>query len=182
MVKLNCKKCVLVGHSYGCLIAMEMVDQAPDMMDHIVLMSPVGVTPHRLTGPSFFRINAQFMYIALSFLLQIPLIGRSLLLPLLYRYLLWLGLFSKSYTERSMEFAIHALAHYNFPKHKLNCEMCQKPVSIIHSEDDDIIPVSRGRELHQLIPGSDLLICQNGAHQPQTEPSRVLPTLQEAAT
>ena len=22
MVKLNCKKCVLVGHSYGCLIAV----------------------------------------------------------------------------------------------------------------------------------------------------------------
>jgi pimeloyl-ACP methyl ester carboxylesterase len=47
------------------------------------------------------------------------------------------------------------------------------PVLVIHGDQDNVVPVERGRELHREIPGSQLLILEGAGHNYTTDATEV---------
>lgn len=184
---------VLVGHSFGSIIAAEAAALTPDLFDRLVLVNPISAPA--LEGPSRVASRvAELYYVAADRLPERP--GRALLAnPLIVR---GMSAFMAKTKDRDLRRWIHGEHHAHFSAFASRRVVLEAfrasisgtvrdrataltlPVLLIAAAQDDIGSVSSQRELARLIPSAHLEILPDVGHLVHYEKPREAAALIEA--
>lgn len=191
LLALGHERATLVGHSLGGGIAMQFTYQFPEMVERMVLVSSGGLGSEvslvlraaSLPGADLFiGATAGPGRVAGS------LVGRGLGLVGL-KPNADLAEVARSYAalgdrERRAAFLATVRAVVGTDGQRIAAEdrlylASGLPLLIIWGEEDSIIPVSHGREAHEALPNSSLVVFEDVGHLPQVEaPGRFVIALQ----
>ena len=169
MDELGVERADIVGNSFGGSMALAMAIHHPDRVGSIVLMGSVGV-PFELTP----GLDAVWGYEPglenMRHLLDIFAHNRELvtdeLAELRFRAANREGI-SEAFAEMFPEprqASVEALAHDEADIAKIQC-----PALIVHGREDEVIPMSNGIKLFELIPNAELHLFGNCGHWTQIE-------------
>ncbi|QFT90388.1 2-hydroxy-6-oxo-6-(2'-aminophenyl)hexa-2,4-dienoic acid hydrolase [Bacillus sp. THAF10] len=177
LAKLSIEKTVLIGHSMGGQICLNMSKQKPEVVDKVVLLCSSGYLK-RLNRPLIFSSRIPYFYLYLKFWLvrQGPIKN---LLNVVYDHNLIDDEMIAGYTEPFYDDQIfHALTRMIRDREgDLASEILKKietPSLLIWGEEDKVVPVEIGRRLHGDLPNSQLITYKNTGHLlPEEKPEHV---------
>jgi pimeloyl-ACP methyl ester carboxylesterase/membrane protein DedA with SNARE-associated domain len=162
MAELGIDSAHLVGFSMGGGVALEMVQQAPERVDSLSLLSAIGVQELELLGN--YHLNRAvhgFQLGCLWFVLEgVPHFGR----------------FDDAFIGSP-----YARNFYDSDQRPLRgiLEALQIPMLILHGEHDFLVPVEAAREHHRIVPQSDLVLYDASHFMVFRGGERLAPTLSE---
>jgi pimeloyl-ACP methyl ester carboxylesterase len=195
LVALGHQRVTLVGHSLGGGVAMQFSYQFPEMIERLVLVSSGGLGPEVSLILRAAALPGADLFIAATAEVGRrvgPLVGRALsafgLRPNADLEEVLRGYGTLVDPERRGAFLATVRAVIGTGGQKVAATdrlyLAQAvPVLIVWGADDRIIPVSHGKDAHDHIPGSRLVVFENAGHLPQVEePLRFVLTLEEFLT
>ena len=166
---LGLKSVCIVGNSFGGAVALALASQRPDLVSKLVLMGAVGIKfkiTEALDTIWGYKPSVQ----AMRQLLDLMSYDRSRISDQLaeQRYQASLAAGVQSRYERLFpEPRQHCLDQIAQPPE--NLKALRQPTLLIHGEDDRVIPLEVSRELHRLIPNSELQVLAHCGHWTQIE-------------
>ncbi len=134
----------LIGHSMGGLVAAELAARYPRRVGRLVLVDAAAVPPGRTVLGSMLRLLPALWYMPLDFL------------PVLVTDALRAG----PLTLLRATSAIHQADI------TANLARIASRTLIVWGEHDMLLPATRGEELHQALPGSQVIIVRGAGHNP----------------
>jgi pimeloyl-ACP methyl ester carboxylesterase len=161
---LEIKSCIPIGHSFGTLVALEMLRSKPEMMSKAVFISPIFYARKtflaRLVSPflalSFFMLNL-FPFNAKS--------GHHVDYSSFHATADWdirrMYIDIKNTTLRVYIACLNHLYSYDSEKYLQNLSL---PILIIHGKKDSIISLQNSRRLVSMLPHSKLAVIESGNH------------------
>lgn len=169
------EKMVLVGNSYGGLMATELARRHPERVEGIILLAGAVLSPR---PPSILPKIARFRVVR----------WLMLLLFWLVQYFNWavlIGLYhrprrvsqrSKTRWENDYRLQNHVLAglemilaNIDFPDISAQLDEVKRPVLLVHGANDRAIPARDSRKLAELWPQATLHIFERCGHVPMDE-------------
>jgi pimeloyl-ACP methyl ester carboxylesterase len=126
----------LVGHSMGGYVCMSLAALRPEKIKRLVLVDSIGIPPHHTVG--------QLVYPALKSIIRTT---PSFWFCINYDYL-----------RAGPAMVLKAARQIVALDATSLISSLRVPALIVWGEDDDLVPLSAGRQLHQLLAGSRLLI------------------------
>lgn len=162
------KRCALVGHGMGGVVALELIRRAPDRIARMAIMSahPLAETPQQAAerDPRLIRTKAGRFAEVLDDELRpenLALVPhRNEVMELLKDMALGLG--PEIYTRQS-----RALQRRRDQQGVLR--RIAVPVLILCGEEDPVVPVKRHNFMAELIPGARLEVLAGAGHYPALE-------------
>ncbi len=141
---LGAERFHLVGHSMGGLVAAELAAQYPERVNRLVLVDAAAVPIGRTLFGSALRLVPAVAYMPLDFL------------PVLVTDALRAG----PLTLLRASYAIHQA--------DITADLARIAARtlIVWGEHDTLLPVERGRALHQALPGSEFVVMRRAGHNP----------------
>jgi pimeloyl-ACP methyl ester carboxylesterase len=184
MDKLGIEQAILVGSSYGGAIAFTCALDYPDRVERLVLVG--AVTNNEAKRQVLLRLGA------------IPVVG-DLIVPVLVD-LRWLMMWRarRLYAKRNSHLctkerlavrnlhlrtantqkaALRTLRNWNAERIERDAHRITQPTLLIWGEDDRDIPLRHGKQLHERMPNSRLIVFRECGHLPQEEFPREFTTL-----
>ncbi|HSP98096.1 MAG TPA: alpha/beta hydrolase [Candidatus Dormibacteraeota bacterium] len=171
---------VLVGWSYGGGTAIAAAHKDPSRIDRLVLIGSVGPgIEHRHAPPAW--VEAFMRGPGLSWLASVPPVGRRF-------QAMMTGLafspepISPGYLDQlAANFAMpHTLQTYRSEGGDLGSTAdidpapINRPILVVHGEDDHLVPTDVGRALHERAPQSQLWLIPHAGHMlPLTRPGQL---------
>jgi len=184
--ELGLQRFVLMGHSYGALIAAKVAADDPAGIERLVLVNPVSTSSRTLAliGLGFYRLGLA---------LPEPLCRRLLWSRTLNRAQSWLMMKTRDPALRRRIYA-HHLADLAVPfRRPVIAEAAESvmrktvlsyaaqittPTLLIGGGRDDLAPLPAQRQLQKLIPGSQLVTIPEVGHLTHLEtPAKVAETM-----
>lgn len=175
--KLQIKHAVLIGHSMGGQISLNISHQKPELVDKVVLLCSSGYLK-RLHSTIIYSSRLPYFYLWLKYWLarQGPIQN---LLNVVYDHSLIDDEMIQGYTEPFYDDQIfHALTRMIRDREgDLAAEILRKietPSLLIWGEEDKVVPVEIGRRLHRDLPNSQLITYKQTGHLlPEEKPEDV---------
>ena len=156
----------VVAHSTGCLIALHLVIQSPELIRKLVLLDPV--SPSGLTLSPYMRAAFDHMAADRAFCREVmrSTVNPNSLPELFEQYV--------DSAHRAVDQLRHwvpdALVHGGIP---VPCERIQHEVLVLHGQDDPILPLEDAQGLAQDLPhGRFVLIPECGHSMNVEDPER----------
>jgi pimeloyl-ACP methyl ester carboxylesterase len=191
LLTLGHERATLVGHSLGGGVAMQMAYLFPEMVERLVLVSSGGLGPEvspilraaALPGAELFISATAGVGQRLG-----STVGRGLSLVGL-RPSADVAEVARGYASlqdprrraaflATLQAVVGARGQRVDARDRLHLAEAV-PVMIVWGARDSIIPVGHGREAHEMIPGSRLVVFEDVGHLPQVEaPGRFIAALQ----
>jgi pimeloyl-ACP methyl ester carboxylesterase len=182
LVALGHERCTLVGHSLGGGIAMQFAYQFPEISERLVLVDSGGLGREvslLLRAASLPGSELVLPLLAASRLLE----AGALVGGLLGRVGLRLGTDLEQIVRGHATLGdaetraafLHTLrAVVDFGGQRVNAAdrlylAEELPFLLLWGEHDSIIPVVHGREAHEALPGSELVVLERSGHFPQLD-------------
>ncbi|HEX9413078.1 MAG TPA: alpha/beta hydrolase [Ktedonobacterales bacterium] len=157
---LELERPIVVGHSLGGWMALELAVWYPERVGKLVLSNAAGIRVKGAPLADMFAMNAQEL-LAVCFdnvAAAAPLIPAEVSVD----YIL------DQYRQRTTLAALAWNPHYD-PKLERRLERVTCPTLIIWGENDRLIPAVYGETLHRLISGSQLVQLAGTGHMPMFE-------------
>ena len=176
----NVEKAVVLGHSMGCQVALELAIQAPDRVSGLVLMqgSAGRVLDTFFDNPSSKRVHRFLMRAADRVGPKVDrFTGPLLNLPIAWEFTWRLGLVDPYYTKR--EDFLPYLEHLGGLDTRLFLHMVQEahehnafphlpdisqPVLVVAAEKDTFTPMWLSKRIARELPNADLLVLADATH------------------
>jgi len=176
--RLNLQDAVLLGHSHGGVVALQLVSNEPEMLSGIILLCPA----HPFSGKEDGLVRFYLSLPGRMFAHCLPLVPRPLLL-FAFRHMP--GKRSRfSYEE--LEPYVHTLRRVGTVKHMLRLlltwradmralrdDMLQRPVQtpalLLWGDRDIVVPVSSAQKLMKCLANARLVRLQGVGHVPNEE-------------
>ena len=177
---------VIVGHSFGGMLAVHLATRFPELLDHVIIISPAGL--FSVMPDSTYFIGIYFRFLTLQRFARITgRIGYVIFKRLFLKYSSEDRRFPDYYfqlaaaTGRNGSADIHfgsfvryhgRIAWWSHPILSLLLNM-ETPTTIMWGEDDPILPSRFAPILHRLCPQTDVYIIEKSKHNPahsQPEP------------
>ncbi|MFQ5864630.1 MAG: alpha/beta fold hydrolase [bacterium] len=168
--KLGVKKCTMIGHSFGGLLALRFSSKYPDMVASLVLVDAAGTYKYPPAQEAFMRSTYTPEKIMASTPEQIKMSMQFGLGQWEESYQSWVDKWvalSKSSEYKNYAQAVHRV-FLTFLETNLTeqIQAISVPALIIWGEYDAILPLSAGRELNNLIQNSQLVVLKGTGHFP----------------
>ncbi|MBM7621904.1 pimeloyl-ACP methyl ester carboxylesterase [Bacillus tianshenii] len=175
--KLSIKRTVLIGHSMGGQIALNVSNQKPELVEKVVLLCSSGYLK-RLPARIVYSSKIPYFYLYLKFWLarQGPLKN---LLNVVYDHSLIDDEMIEGYTQPFYDDQIfHALTRMIRDREgDLASDILKKietPSLLIWGEDDKVVPLEIGKRLNKDLPNSHLITYKKTGHLlPEEKPQDV---------
>ncbi|WP_078379220.1 alpha/beta fold hydrolase [Sutcliffiella halmapala] len=175
--KLEIRRTVLIGHSMGGQIALNVSNQKPELVEKVVLLCSSGYLK-RLPPSIIYSSKMPYFYLYLKYKLakQGPLHN---LLNVVYDHSLIDDEMIEGYTKPFYDDQIfHALTRMIRDREgDLATDILKKietPSLLIWGEEDKVVPVAIGRRLNKDLPNSDLITYKKTGHLlPEEKPEHV---------
>ena len=192
--RLGIEQPVVVGHSWGAMVAVALALEQPEYVRSLLLLSGYYYPTPRVDVPLFsppaLPIIGDLMRYTIS-----PVLGR-LVWPAMVRklfapaetparfkeeYPVWMGLRPGQIRASTEEVALMIPSAYKLSQRYHELKM---PVTIMAGGSDlHVIPELHSERLHQELPQSDLILVPEGGHMIQhTVPRQVLSAIDKAAS
>ncbi len=155
---LGLDRFVVLGHSIGGALAMQIAADAPDRVAGLALLASMGLRPHRpfRENPSAGRISAW---------LRVPIAGH-LLTGLVRKGFERTG-FPRGMSPTSVRQTMALVAEIDFERQNRNLERLQMPTLVAWAEDDRLIEAEVSAELAAACPDGPRLPFATGGHNVQ---------------
>ncbi|KKW45467.1 MAG: Carboxylesterase (Est-1) [Candidatus Kaiserbacteria bacterium GW2011_GWA2_58_9] len=161
---LAIRRCIVIGHSFGTLLALSAIKQAPEQFSAVVFLSPTYGASDAWWLP-FARVFTS-VFAFLSVLLPFNPKPRG---HVDYSTYAPTGDWSlrriiPDIRNTSLRVYLFCTQHI----YKLDTEEWWRgldiPVLIVHGKKDTVIPVTSAEKLHTLLPSSKLVLLENANH------------------
>ncbi len=154
---LNIKQACAVGHSTGCLIALQAMREAPDLYSRALLLDPVGAKGVQF-GPE--------MYAAFTQMSQ----DRSICAAVMAGTIL--GAVEPALMENIVNdaFGVHPLVWHGVARMLHNVDlrtelpMIKQPVLVLHGEHDMLLPIENSKALANGLPNGKFEMLTGRGH------------------
>jgi pimeloyl-ACP methyl ester carboxylesterase len=160
---LNVEHATLVGHSLGGWIAATYALNFPQHLDKLVLLDAAGVWGDMTELPVDLHVSTlAHMREVFQFLFYDKRLATDSLIELAY----------SQHLERNDGYTIHSiLQNTSDGRERLDDRISglTVPTLILWGENDAMIPLTAGRRIHELVPGSKLEIIPQCGHLPNLE-------------
>ncbi len=160
---LNLEPATLVGHSLGGWIAAACALEFPQQIEKLVLVDAAGVWGNMTELPIDLHVSTlAHMREIFQFLFYDKRLATESLIELAY----------SEHLERNDGFSIHSiLQNTSDGRERLDDKISALtvPTLVLWGEDDVMIPLTIGRRIHELVPGSKLAIIPQCGHLPNLE-------------
>lgn len=184
---LGGRKIVLVGHSYGALVAIEMASRHPETVESLVLISPpVGEAPL----PWYLRssLARTAMYPLIRVFLSRPDSFRRAFASAFYRDDAFTTDDAEAYRERLLVEGLWnayrgltAAVSVGGPAPTGKAASLDVPITILAGQHDKIVPLENLQKFAASMPGVELKILQQSGHSsPEEEPGQVAELIRKA--
>ena len=152
---LGLDRFVVLGHSVGGALAMQIAADAPDRVAGLALLGSMGLRPHRpfRENPSAGRISAW---------LRLPIAGH-LLTHLVRKGFERTG-FPRGMSATSVRQTMALVAEIDFERQNRNVERLQMSTLVAWTEDDRLIEADVSAELAVACPDGPRLSFESGGH------------------
>lgn len=161
---LDLQQVSLVGHSLGGWMVAEIAVWYPERVRRLVLSNAAGIRVKGSPIANMFAMNPQEV-VAACF--DNPAAALPLMPPALNT-----DYFVKMYQERTTLASLAWNPHFD-PKLAFRLQRLHVPTLIVWGENDRLIPSVYGTTLHELIPGSRLVMLEGTGHMPMFEMAEV---------
>ena len=159
---MNLRDFCILGHSMGGAIVADVANRSSDRIRALVLLSSIGLRPHRALRRTFPGATWQ--------ILRIPLLG-VLFWPLV-RWAYHRFGFSRSLTDGELRHALRCAAELEFGEVESCFRTSRVPTMSAWAEDDAMIEASIYRELDPVLPQGPRLSFDSGGHNIQKTRAR----------
>lgn len=153
--RLGAREVFVLGHSFGGMVATEVALLLGDRARGLVLLSSVGIRPHR--GRRSVR-----WWPALSLGLRMPLVRDRILPPLREGYVR--AGFSRSLPDQALVQSAHRVAWCDFERHARNLRTLRLPTAVAWCEDDPMVEPAISEELYWNSPTGPRIAFGSGGH------------------
>jgi pimeloyl-ACP methyl ester carboxylesterase len=159
----ECDKVILLGHSFGGRVIIKMcaIPELPFSIDKIILVGSAGVTPKRSLN---YKIRLRTYKLGKAFLSAAPV--KRAAPGALDRLKARFGSADYNNASEIMKGVLVKTVNEDL-RGLLGCIKC--PALLIWGESDAQTPVSDGRLMEKLIPGSALIVMEGAGHYPFLE-------------
>lgn len=181
MNQLGLVGAVVLGHSFGTLVALALAKKAPDRVNRLVLVSPAPPIPKT---PWFLRLpGAGYgLYFAIRLLLSNPVRFRQVLSRAFFKKDEVTREVAEAYRRRLLVEGLgDTLRGFSSPP---TAELCSggRPVEVLAGRHDEIVSMDEARALVEAIPGATLHVLEESGHSgPEEEPEEVCRVVSAAA-
>ncbi|OKH52104.1 alpha/beta hydrolase [Calothrix sp. HK-06] len=153
----------LCGESFGCCLALKVLQKYPDYFTKIILInsaSSFNRVPWLNFGSILFAFIPNFVYKISSFVALLFLAHLSKLSPTARQALLNS---TRSAPKKTANQRLTIMREFNMDEKKLS--QITQPVLLIVSFEDRLLPsVAEGQRLNKIFPNSDLIILPHSGH------------------
>src|SRR5271166_3773575 len=162
---LNMERATLVGHSLGGWIAASYALNFPQQVDKLVLVDAAGVWGDMTELPVDLHVSTlAHMRDIFQFLFYDKRLAADSLIELAY----------SQHLERNDGYTIHSILQNTSDGREWldkdeRISALSVPTLILWGENDALIPLTIGRRMHELLPGSKLAIIPQCGHLPNLE-------------
>ncbi len=164
---------IVVGHSFGGVIALRLVDRAPERVRGLALLASPGLRPHRI----YHRRSAA----ALAALLDLP--GADALLTWPLRQVYRLAGLPTNTTHRSRVLGIRNAAALRFADQRALIDRLRAPTLIAWADDDRLVEAPIVEELAAACPpGPRLRFARAGHNLPGRVPAELAAAIRAWST
>jgi pimeloyl-ACP methyl ester carboxylesterase len=150
---LELERFILVGHSMGGGIVMDLAVRAPQRVSHLVLLSSIGLRPH----VGLRRFRPEVAWAALDSWM------RPALMPVM-RKAFQLGGFPPRWTDEELLHTTHCAASLDFELQQRNATALRCPTLLAYARDDALIEPAITDELDRACPGGPRMFFEDGGH------------------
>jgi pimeloyl-ACP methyl ester carboxylesterase/membrane protein DedA with SNARE-associated domain len=157
---IGVSKVHLVGYSMGGGVGIEYVDDWPNEVSSLVLLSAIGVQEHELFGDYFLNHSVHGVQLCFMWVLQemLPHFGLLDVFPLNKQY-------ARNLFDSDQRPLRAALVRY------------EGPALIVHGVDDGLVPLRTAREHARILPQSELVLLEGGHGVAFKNPEKVVDPL-----
>lgn len=178
---LGARKIVLVGHSYGALVAIELAARHPELVKSLVLISPP-VTEAPMPWYLRSRVVSTAMYPVIRSFLSRPVSFRAAFARAFHRADAFSDEDSEAYRERLLVEGLWdayrgltaaVVAGGPSPVRKKTAEL-KLPITVLAGRHDEVVSLESLEKFAASIPGIELVVLEASGHSsPEEEPQRV---------
>ncbi|HEU5368154.1 MAG TPA: alpha/beta hydrolase [Ktedonobacterales bacterium] len=157
---LGLERPIIVGHSLGGWMAVEVAVWFPERVSKLVLSNAVGIRVKGSPLGNLFAMNPQELFAAVF---DDPAAGAPLIpAEMSHEYII------DQFRQRTTLAALAWNPHYD-PKLERRLERVQAPTLVIWGANDRLVPAVYGERYQQLIAGAKLVTLQGTGHMPMFE-------------
>lgn len=160
---------VLVGHSLGSDLTLQMAAQHPSCIRGVALINPIGLRPHKALRPYWFML-------ALCKAIDAPFIKHAMP-PFLWLIYVYLFGFPKRVTAQEVVWCQRRVGARDFEALRRDVEAVVRahiPSLIAYAEDDALVETAIPLELVEVLQPQQILRFRHGGHYLQKEHSATL--------
>jgi 2-hydroxy-6-oxonona-2,4-dienedioate hydrolase len=141
-------KVILIGHSLGGRIGLELAQHSPDWLDKLILIGTPGI----------YQPNIKTVLIKkLNFLKKLPFVN------------LLTSNLNPEYESAKLNNLRETYQNVVANNQKSILHLIQKPTLLIWGKDDLTVPISIAEQMRKLIPNSGLKLILNSGHSPHLD-------------
>ncbi len=150
---LGLQRYVLLGHSMGGGVVIDVAVRAPERVSHLVLLSSIGLRPHI----GLRRFNPRAAWWVLDSFVQ------PLMMPVM-RKAFELGGFPPRWSDAELLHTTHCAAALDFGLQERNTAALRCPTMLAYASDDALIEPAITEELDSACPGGPRVFFEDGGH------------------
>lgn len=187
---LGLERAVLVGWSYGGGVVQRFAAEAPGRVAGLVLLASVGPRSGESDSPLDRVVALPFATRLLEWLASVPgagslMVGEGVANAFSGAEAVPPGWLERTRAMLALPGTLRALVreYQRFDPATLRPESLAVPVLVLHGDDDRDVALAHGEDLHDRIPGSQLVVVPGGSHMlPATHPDLVAEHIHRFAT
>ena len=161
---LHIEKCILISHSFGTLVALELVDAHPEKVSSLVFLSPTSYL-RQTRWYSLVRVFSRF-FVALCRIFPFHTLKRGRVDYKIFTYTAdWdMRRIIHDISNTSIHSYIYCLMQAYASNHDDMWRHIIAPTLIVHGTNDGFIPVRNSKQLVKMIPTSHLVLLEGANH------------------
>jgi pimeloyl-ACP methyl ester carboxylesterase len=177
LARLQIRSCILVGHSMGGQISLNIAKQRPDLVQQIILLCSSGYLK-RAQMPLLLSTYIPYFHLYVKRWLERQGVEKNLL-NVIYDHSLideemCKGYEQPFYDEQIFKALARLIRHREGDLSSEELKKIETPSLLVWGEEDKVVPIHIGKRLHQDLPNSQFISFPKTGHLlPEEKPSHV---------
>jgi pimeloyl-ACP methyl ester carboxylesterase len=177
LARLQIRSCILVGHSMGGQISLNIAKQRPDLVQQMILLCSSGYLK-RAQMPLLLSTYIPYFHLYVKRWLERQGVEKNLL-NVIYDHSLideemCKGYEQPFYDEQIFKALARLIRHREGDLSSEELKKIETPSLLVWGEEDKVVPIHIGKRLHQDLPNSQFISFPKTGHLlPEEKPSHV---------